>query len=172
MVEGPENFDKMVELIEKKWVFSKKRTFSTMFFSERLECSSFDKLKRNFSENSRKKFAQFSEFARITSSIRNNPHSFRPDIWNAVLTTLLKLLAKVQKFSTQGSGNNGWRIFFKKSFLTIFPQGTWNAVLSSLLTLSCQKSEKFFHFLNLFICLFTIFLTYGLTDQENFLSKS
>ena len=32
-----------------------------MFFSERLECSSFDKLKRNFSEKSRKKFAQFSD---------------------------------------------------------------------------------------------------------------
>ena len=95
VVEGPENFDKMVEMIKKKWVFSKKRTFSTMFFSERLECSSFDKLKRNFSENSSKKFAQFSEFAKITSFVWNNPHSFPPDIWNAVLTTLLKLLSKV-----------------------------------------------------------------------------
>ena len=66
-----------------------------MFFSERLECSSFDKLLENVSENSRKKFAQFLEFAKITSFVWNNPHSFPPDIWNAILTTLLKHLAKV-----------------------------------------------------------------------------
>ena len=88
----------MVEMFEKKWVFSKRRSFLTMFFSERLECSSFDKLKRNFSENSRKKFAQFSEFARIKYFVRNNPHSFPPDIWNAVLTTLLKLSRKSKNF--------------------------------------------------------------------------
>ena len=62
--------------------------------------------------------------------------------------------------------------FFKKNFMKIFPQGILNAVLTSLLGKSCQKSEKFFHFLNLFICLFTFFLTYDLTDHENFLSKS
>ena len=50
-----------------------------MFFSERPECSSFDKLLENFTEKSRKKFAQFLEFARITSSFWNNPHSFPPD---------------------------------------------------------------------------------------------
>ena len=38
-----------------------------MFLSKRLECSSFDKLLENFTEISRKKFAPFSEFARITS---------------------------------------------------------------------------------------------------------
>ena len=123
-MEGPENFDKMLEMIEKNEFFSKKRTFSTMFFSELLECSSFDKLKRNFSENSRKKFAQLLEFARITSFVRNNPHSFPPDIWNAVLTTLLKLLAKVYKFSTQRSGNNGWRNFSRKVSWQFFHRGS------------------------------------------------
>ena len=51
-----------------------------MFFSKRLECSSFDKLLENFTEISRKKFAPFSEFARITSFFFwNNPHKFPPD---------------------------------------------------------------------------------------------
>ena len=66
-----------------------------MFFSVRPEFSSFDKLLENVTENSRKKFAQYLEYARIASFVWNNPHSFPPDIWNAVLTTLLKLLAKV-----------------------------------------------------------------------------
>ena len=95
-----------------------------MFFSVRPEFSSFDKLKRNFSENSRKMFAQFLEFARNTSFVWNNPHSFPPDIWNAVLTTLLKLLSKVYKFSTQSSGNNGWSIFSRKNSRQFFRRGS------------------------------------------------
>ena len=128
-----------------------------MFFSESLECSSFDKLKRNFSENCRKKFAQLSEFARITSFVRNNPHSFPPDIWNAVLTTLQKLWRtsknfqrKVRETMDEGffSGNFSWKFFRRGSRMQLWPV---------LLRKSCQKSEKFFHFLNLFTCLFTYF---------------
>ena len=80
---------------EKMSFFQKKRIFSMRFFSVRPEFSSFDKLLENVSENSRTKFAQYLEYARIASFVWNNPHSFPPDIWNAVLTTLLKLLAKV-----------------------------------------------------------------------------
>ena len=61
------NFWKNVGNDRKKWGFSNKRVFSTMFFSKRLECISFDKLLENLTEISRKKFAPFSEFARITS---------------------------------------------------------------------------------------------------------
>ena len=64
LVEGPEIFDKMVEMIEKNEFFQKKRNFSTMFFSERLKCSSFDKLKRNFSKNSRKKVCSIFEICK------------------------------------------------------------------------------------------------------------
>ena len=60
--------------------------------------------------------------------------------------------------------------FFQKK--NYFPQGIYNALSTSLLRKSCQKSEKFFHFLNLFICLFTFFLTYDLTDHEKFLPKA
>ena len=172
LVEGPEIFDKMVEMIEKNEFFSKKRTFSTMFFSERLDCSSFDKLKRNFSENSRKMFAQYLEFARNTSFVWNNPHSFPPDIWNAVLITLLKLLSKVYKFSTQSSGNNGWSIFSRKNSRQFFRRGSrmqfwpvcWENFVRSL--------RNCFTLSNCFFVYSHIFLTYDLTDLENFLSKS
>ena len=143
-----------------------------MFFSERLECSSFDKLLENVSENSRKKFAQFLEFARITSFVWNNPHSFPPDIRNAVLTTLQKLVGESLKIFYAKFGKQWMKDFLQDKFPDIFSSGGLECSLTSLLRISCQKSEKFFHFLNLFICLFTISLTYDLTDHENFLSKS
>ena len=143
-----------------------------MFFSEPLECSSFDKLLENVSESSRKMFAHFLEFARITSFVWNNPHSFPPDIWNAALTTLLKLLAKVWKFSTQTSGNNGRRIFFQEKFPDNFSAGDLECsfdqfvekILSEVWGIRSLSQPVY-----LFIY---FFLTYDLTDHENFLSKS
>ena len=94
-----------------------------MFFSERLECSSFYKLLENVSEISRKKFAQLSEFARVTSFFLDISSQFSSGQQNAVLKTLLKLFGESLKIFNAKFGRRGKKDFFKTDFLTFFPQG-------------------------------------------------
>ena len=60
-----------------------------------------------------------------------------------------------------------------KKFLTIFPQESLECSFDQIFDKVLPEVwEILFHFLELFICFLTFFLTYDLIDHENFLSKS
>ena len=94
-----------------------------MFFSERLECSSFDKLLENFSENSRKKVCSifgicknnvfFLEQSSQLSSgqLKRSSDNTVEDCWRKFKNLKRKVRATMEEV-----------FFFQKNFLTIFPR--------------------------------------------------
>ena len=143
-----------------------------MFFSEHLECSSFDKLNRNFSENSRKKDCSIFGDCKNNVFCLGQSSQFSSGHLKRSFDNPAETFGESLKIFNAKFGKQWMKDFFQDKFPDIFSSGGLECSLTSLLRISCQKSEKFFHFLNLFICLFTISLTYDLTDHENFLSKS
>ena len=64
------------------------------------------------------------------------------------------------------------KYFFQEKFPDNFSTGDLECGFDQFVENILSEVWEILFFLNLFICLFTIFLTYDLTDQENFLSKS
>ena len=137
--------------------FFKKRTFSTMFFSERLECSSFDKLKRNFSKNSRKKVCSIFGICKNNVFCLEQSSQFSSGHQKRSFDNAAETFGESLKIFNAKFGKQWMKDFFQDKFPDIFSSGGLECNLTRLLRKSCQKSQKFFHYLKLFFCLFTYF---------------
>ena len=95
---------------------SRKKTFSADCTSEHLECS-FDITYKTFPPESRKKSSEFTTMMKNGNFLAKNfNESFHRNIWNAVLTSLLKFLTT--ETETLWLKVRRW----KKSSQRLFPQ--------------------------------------------------
>ena len=143
-----------------------------MFFSERLECSCFDKLKRNFSENSSKKFAHFSEFAKKNVFYLEQPSQFSSRHLKRSFDNPAETFGESLKIFNAKFGKQWMKDFFQEKFPDNFSTGDLECsfeqfvdnILSEVWEILSLSQHVYLFIYN--------FLTYDLTDQKNFLSKS
>ena len=143
-----------------------------MFFSERLECSSFDKLLENVSESSRKKFAHFFGICKNNLLCLEQSSQFSSGHLNRSFDNPAETFGESLKIFNANFGKQWTKDFFPNKFPDKFSAGdlecSFDQIVEKILPevweiLSLSQPVSLFIY---------FFLTYDLTDHENFLSKS
>ena len=94
-----------------------------MFFSERLECSSFDKLKRNFSKNSRKKVCSIFGICKNNVFCLEQSSQFSSGHQKRSFDNAAENFGESLKIFKAKFGKQWMKIFFQENFPDNFSAG-------------------------------------------------
>ena len=138
--------------------FFKKRIFTTTVSSEQLECSTIDKLLKNFSKNSRISFAHFSEFAWITFFFREQSSEFfSGQLKRSFDNPTETCWRKSNNFQQKIRETMEKEFFSRKKSLKLSAADLECSFDQNLEKIWSKVRETVFHFLKKFVPLFTFF---------------